>query len=112
MFNYQEGTFDLEAESSLSISIPVDNLEILESDIYFRIWPTHHSYSMKELNLLIKADTSILGDINFDDQLNILDIVSIVDIILNDEFNSIADLNSDGLNNILDIVQLVSLILE
>ena len=112
MFNYQEGTFDLEAESSLSVSIPIDNLEILESDIYFRIWPTHHSYSMKELNLSIKADTSIVGDINFDDQLNILDIVSMVDIILNDEFNIIADINSDGLNNILDIIQLVSLILE
>ena len=54
----------------------------------------------------------VLGDINQDGILNILDIVMIVNIVLSSEFNESADLNSDGIVNVLDIVQLVNIILE
>ena len=55
----------------------------------------------------------LLGDINIDSNLNILDIVSIVDIILiEDDYNIIADLNYDGNINVVDVVQLVNLILN
>ena len=68
----------------------------------------------------ITLDTSMVtalpGDVNQDGQLNILDIVSTVAYILNNEqFNEIqlyaADMNGDGFINILDIVQMVSAIL-
>ena len=46
-----------------------------------------------------------------DGTVNILDIVSMVNVVLNGEQNSIADLNNDGVVNILDIILLVNIIL-
>ena len=54
----------------------------------------------------------LLGDINGDDTLNILDIVSLVTLVLNGGDNPAADMNEDGLLNILDIVVLVNLVLN
>ena len=54
----------------------------------------------------------IIGDINEDGLVNILDIVQLVNIVLLNEFQSSADLNSDNIINILDIVQLVNIILS
>ena len=57
----------------------------------------------------------ILGDVNFDNEINVLDIVLMVSFILGeptDEYEySAADINQDGLINILDVVQLVNIIL-
>jgi chitinase len=53
----------------------------------------------------------ILGDINLDGFINVIDIVSIVNIILINEYNEIADVNLDFLVDILDIVILVNQIL-
>ena len=56
-----------------------------------------------------------LGDINFDNEINILDVVLMVSFILGeptDEYElSAADINQDGLLNILDIVALINIIL-
>ena len=46
-----------------------------------------------------------------DGTINILDVVSIVNIVLNGEQNSMADLNNDSIVNILDIILLVNIIL-
>ena len=67
--------------------------------------------------LLICANSSIykltssLGDINEDNQLNVLDIVSLVNIILSNDYLEVADLNADNIINILDVVLLVNAIL-
>jgi predicted Rdx family selenoprotein len=61
-------------------------------------------YSMDYLN--------ILGDVNSDGIINVLDVVMIVNIVLNNEYNALADLNSDGTIDVLDIVQLVNIILN
>ena len=52
------------------------------------------------------------GDINSDGYINILDVVSLINFILSNNYNSFADLNNDNLLNILDIVLLVSIILS
>ena len=55
---------------------------------------------------------NLIGDLNFDNILNIQDIILLVNIILNtSDSNLNADLNNDGSINILDIVVLVNLIL-
>jgi len=54
----------------------------------------------------------LLGDMNSDGSLNVLDVVILANLILDgDTSNSIGDLNQDGNQNILDIVILINLIL-
>jgi len=55
---------------------------------------------------------AILGDINSDGTLNILDIVALIGYVFNDNENSDADLNGDGTVNIVDVVMLVNLVLN
>ena len=55
---------------------------------------------------------SIEGDTNFDDTVNILDIVIIANCILSDSCDICFDLNSDEVLNILDVVILVNIILD
>ena len=56
---------------------------------------------------------SLAGDINDDALVNVLDIVSMVNIVLNGaEYDHLADLNGDGIVNVLDVVQLVNIILN
>jgi len=54
----------------------------------------------------------ILGDINEDNIVDILDIVLLVNFILSNEYNEFADINIDGNVDILDVVQLVNIILR
>jgi len=56
-------------------------------------------------------DVATLGDINSDGVLNVLDIVSLVNIILSGEVDPLGDINLDGDINILDVVILVNIIL-
>ena len=54
-----------------------------------------------------------IGDINGDLEINILDVVTLVNIIMDDgEYTEYGDMNYDGYLNILDVVQLVNFILE
>ena len=58
-------------------------------------------------------NTGILGDLNQDEILNILDIIIMVNIILDQEDDQIlADMNEDGLVNILDVITLINAILN
>ena len=57
-------------------------------------------------------NNGILGDINQDEMLNVLDIISMVNIILQLENSSLADMNEDGIVNILDVIILVNIILD
>ena len=58
-----------------------------------------------------------LGDVNNDSMINVLDIVTMVNFILDvdqpDECSEdVSDFNDDGLINVLDVIQLVNIILE
>ena len=52
-----------------------------------------------------------LGDINSDGDINVIDVVELVTIILNAEYNISGDVNQDGTNNITDIISLVNIVL-
>jgi len=55
----------------------------------------------------------IIGDINSDFEVNVLDVVALINIILyNEVFNQNSDLNNDNIINILDAVILVNIILD
>ena len=60
----------------------------------------------------IECIEQLIGDVNNDGILNVIDVVSIVDIILYDSYLESADVNLDGNVNILDAIQLVNIILS
>jgi PKD repeat protein len=86
---------------SYEVSLTVTNIYGLESE--------PHSET-------VQLGSGMLGDVNNDSVLNILDIVLVVNFVLDSdtptasEFTA-ADLNSDGMLNILDVVTLTNLIL-
>jgi hypothetical protein len=53
----------------------------------------------------------LLGDINQDMQINVVDIISIVNIILESNYNILGDVNQDNNLNVSDIVMLINIIL-
>ena len=57
-------------------------------------------------------DQSNLGDINGDTLVNIQDIIIVINLILNGEFDLAADINLDSTVDILDVIQLVNIILN
>ena len=54
--------------------------------------------------------SQILGDINDDGIVNILDIVTLINIVLNGFENPDADLNEDGIINILDVIVMINIL--
>ena len=70
------------------------------------------------INLIdaIPQDDAMLGDLNNDGALNVLDVINLVNIILSNDYTNeqllLADINQDGTINIIDIVQLVNIILD
>ena len=56
--------------------------------------------------------TSDQGDLNQDQQINILDIVLLVNLVLENSYNELGDINNDNILNILDVIQLINVILD
>ena len=96
-------------------SIPVQSedtiiryyIQALDNTGRLETLPMAGYYSFQAIGGTVYAD----GDLNMDGTVNILDIVSMVNVVLNGEQNSMADLNNDGVVNILDIILLVNIIL-
>ena len=57
-------------------------------------------------------DNNLVGDLNNDLQINILDVVELVSLVLNGNFSNDADINNDNYIDVIDIVQLVNIILN
>ena len=101
--------------SSLNIYIesklPDENkIRDIELQVPLKIYTEDRPSFYQEVSFV---QNSMLGDLNSDFVLDILDIVLMVNVImLQIEDPGNADLNSDGFVNVLDIVQLVNLILN
>ena len=64
------------------------------------------------LDYFDNSNENLLGDLNDDGILNILDIVALINLVLSGESNPVGDINADETLNILDIVLLANLILN
>jgi len=58
------------------------------------------------------SECVLSGDINGDGTINVIDIVMVVDLILNDNYDVVGDVNEDGQLNVIDIVILVDWVLN
>ena len=56
--------------------------------------------------------TSNQGDLNNDTEINVLDVVSMINLILDNSYQSNADLNDDNSIDVLDVVLLINIILR
>tara|TARA_B110000438_G_scaffold200007_1_gene191560 strand:- start:1434 stop:2225 length:792 start_codon:yes stop_codon:yes gene_type:complete len=71
-----------------------------------------HIGGASQISFII-SENQLIGDINLDNTVNVVDIVVIVNLILSgDNSNELADINNDGQIDVVDIVQLVNLILN
>tara|TARA_B100000029_G_scaffold1611_1_gene1998 strand:- start:2222 stop:3709 length:1488 start_codon:yes stop_codon:yes gene_type:complete len=57
-------------------------------------------------------ENNLLGDLNYDGEINVVDIIMIINIILDEQFDDLADINEDEVINVMDIILLVNIILN
>ena len=96
--------FPLEAQSKETIPSTLENI----------VWSYSGDLMTKRA---VKFQSSyfqldLIGDMNADGLVNILDIVQLVNLVLINEYEDVSDLNEDGIINVLDIVQIVNIILN
>ena len=62
--------------------------------------------------IICECDSYVYGDINLDDNIDIIDVMLCVDIVFDtNNFTNLADLNFDNINNIFDIIIMIERIL-
>ena len=113
MFEDVESSLIIEAFSSAELVFNANDVDYDVSMINFSIFPVSHQYALKNLYFNVYENDALLGDLNQDGLVNVIDIVVLVNIILGNNQNAeSADINNDGLVNVIDIVVLVSEILN
>ena len=112
LFDDENGIINIEPFGNSELSFQVnDQSNLLDSQIMLTIWPYNHQYAMKELEFSIKIDR-LLGDLNYDNLIDILDIVIIVNSIINEMNILNADINDDSSIDILDVIQIMNIVLN
>jgi len=104
IWDFDDGTYSNEISPVHIFSDHgVYNVSLIISDNYGQDSEPH----LEIINLLI-------GDINSDLSVNIVDVITLVSLIINtpNTYNSDADLNGDGLLSVLDIIALINIILS
>ncbi|MBC8479125.1 MAG: hypothetical protein H8D46_01570, partial [FCB group bacterium] len=89
------------------------------SDQYFiqyTVHDTNQSFTAVSYMPFAVLGEGILGDVNLDQTVDILDIVTLVNLIINQEWTenqlSSGDINQDGQLNILDVIQILNMIIN
>ena len=111
-FEEVESEISIPAYQSTNLIFEAIQISGENTNIILSIWPTRHLYSRKDLEFTA-ISSSILGDINGDQNLNVLDVILVVNMALgNSGIDLNGDMNGDGMINVLDVVLLVNIILE
>ena len=107
-------TNDLDLENDLTI-LSLDGMNV--NNHILIVTPSYNDASHLSIIFSIELNESfILGDVNFDSEVNVLDVVAIINFsLLIDSPNELefeaSDINNDNFINILDVVQLINIIL-
>ena len=101
---------------SVEINVEVSAEDIMMGDYMANIFVSTNIDSTVDfpVSLYVSDTTLLIGDLNLDGDINVLDVVSLVSLILDSssEYVESGDLNLDGELNVLDVVNLVQLILN
>ena len=106
---------DTLGEKQWSFDWLAPDTDVGDIDFYLASLATNHNHSTSGDNTYTQLTTLsynevILGDINGDEILNVLDIVLMINMILANEYSIVADVNEDGFVNILDVVIMVNIL--
>tara|TARA_B100002051_G_scaffold137059_1_gene130186 strand:- start:1115 stop:2053 length:939 start_codon:yes stop_codon:yes gene_type:complete len=74
--------------------------------------PVYCSGNYQQDNSYCEENQFQLGDANFDNIINVLDVIAIINLVLYDRYEEIADMNEDSEVNVLDIIEIVGIILN
>ena len=85
---------------------------ILDPNMVYRYYGSDINEIYSTVEEILSETIWIAGDINFDQIINIQDIVLLVNLVLSNEYNELADMNSDEIINIQDIILLINIILN
>ena len=88
-------------------NVRVDMLQMRDSDNMVVAASHGKSLFYGQFNI----DDDMLGDINYDGSINIQDIILMVELIINNDYNIDGDMNSDSQLNILDVLLVINIIL-
>ena len=106
---------DLDYSESTALDITAQASDLPSGEYFGEIIVFSNSQSAVNIpvSLLVVVDDGLLGDVNGDGVLNVLDVVTLVNIILGgDAYILAGDMNQDGALDVLDIVTLVNIILS
>jgi poly-gamma-glutamate capsule biosynthesis protein CapA/YwtB (metallophosphatase superfamily)/PKD repeat protein len=81
-------------------------------DVTLSIYGLDGELTSNTIENYIHVYSCYVGDINIDNEVNVLDVLLFVNLIIINEFNEIADLNIDFEINVLDILLLINIILD
>ena len=103
-------------------SFPIDGLSTKYQFFRFEVsevrgqggWQNdHYVFQLAELFMSgYTLSTAVSGDVNGDNDVNVMDITALIDIIMNDGDNPQADVNGDGQINVMDITALIDIIMN
>ena len=107
---------DIDNDNDLDVILgTLQNLTVIDiketSNLDQFYWNTYRGDNKRTGSYITSGGLS--GDVNFDNELNIQDLVILINMIIgNSEINFVGDMNNDGSVDVLDVVQLVNLILD
>ncbi len=99
------GEWELTTRSWNSESSGTALIEIINTTSQFG----GNDFALDELSFNLIADV-LLGDVNLDGAVDLLDVAPFIDLISSGEFQFEADLNGDGFVNLLDVAPFVDLL--
>ena len=90
------------------------NVQTFKIDQYMGSWNSYDNYVSDHRPVFMRFDFEMqsVGDLNSDENIDILDVVIVISLILAGEYNSFGDVNYDGTLNVMDAVILVNSILN
>ena len=101
----------IESNESYNFSINLNDFDLSDNqELKIQIYPETNPALNQYLSFNFLA--GLFGDVNSDNQIDILDIVDLVDYAISSDYIYNADFNNDQLINILDIIFLVNIILS
>ena len=103
------GSTFIGADDNIQEQIDFELLNFSNQQTYTLVLSSLNNFDIEQ-NIIFRY-IGLLGDINNDQIIDVIDIIFIINLILESSYDLTADLNNDGVLNILDIVILINLIL-